>query len=158
MIPDLIPIKGSPWPVLPPGQHPANLDEIKARYATNRRRRELYEGLVIGALQLRAAGCPTIYLDGSFVTGKPKPGDFDACWEPNGINPTKLDLVFGDFTNGRKAQKTAFMGEFFPASVTETASGLAFVDFFQVDRFSGEAKGILMIELTNDPVLIRRSK
>ena len=80
MIPDLIPIKGSPWPVLPPGQHAADLDEVEARYATNRRRRELYEGLVIGALQLRAAGCPMIYLDGSFVTGKPKPGDFDACW------------------------------------------------------------------------------
>lgn len=158
MIPDFIHLKGSPWPVLPPGQHLADLCEVEGRYATNRRRRKLYEGLVIGAERLREAGCPVIYLDGSFVTGKPVPGDYDACWDPKGVDPNLLDPVFSDFNNGRAAQKAAFMGEFFPSSLMEGGSSLTFVQFFQVDRFTGESKGILTVPLAADPVLLGRLK
>ena len=30
-------------------------------------------------VNLRDAGCKTVYVDGSFVTDKERPGDFDAC-------------------------------------------------------------------------------
>lgn len=127
------------------------------RYATNQQRRRLFDGLIVGAARLKAAGCAAIYLDGSFVTGKPKPGDFDACWDPTGVDPAKLDPVFRDFSNGRAAQKAAFNGEFFPSSATEAASGKAFFEFFQVDRFSGGPKGILTIAIAEDTQLIGRS-
>lgn len=156
MIPPLIPLTGSPWNVLPPGVHSATLEEVEAVYATNRRRKELFEGLIIGALSLRSAGCGLIYLDGSYVTAKPKPGDFDACWDPTGVMQPLLDPVFGDFSNNRAAQKRVFGGEFFPSTITEARSKRAFLSFFQVDRHSGESKGILSISLKTDPALLRR--
>lgn len=155
MIPNLITLPGSPWQILPPGHHQANFEEVAIRYATNSRRRELFDGLIIAALNLRAAGCTEIYLDGSFVTNKPKPGDYDACFNTAGVNGASLDPVFRDFSNGRAAQKLKFKGEFFPSSASEGGSGRTFLDFFQNDRFTGQSKGILVVPLRNDPTLLR---
>jgi hypothetical protein len=51
----------------------------------------------------------------------------------------------------RAAQKTKFYGEFFPARLTEGGSGLAFLDFFQVDKNTGDSKGIVLLELRDLP-------
>lgn len=156
MIPALVPLPGSPWMVLPSGIHQAGLAEVEISFATTPWRRDLFGGLVNAAGRLRSAGCPTIYLDGSYVTGKPRPGDFDACWDPTGVDGSKLDPVFLDFKNGRSAQKAAFKGEFFPSSMMCTDVGQAFVDFFQLDRFTGKRKGIISVSLSADPVLSRK--
>ena len=97
--------------------------------------------------ELRKAGCRLVYLDGSFVTRKVHPGDFDACWDVQNVDDTKLDPVFWDFSRGRAAQKQRFLGELFPAQLPEGAAGRTFVDFFQVNKTSGEPKGILAIRL-----------
>ncbi len=89
----------------------------------------------------------TVYLDGSLVTRKERPGDFDACWNVQNVDDARLDPVFWDFSRGRAAQKQRFLGELFPALLLEGATGRAFVDFFQVNRMSGEPKGILAIRL-----------
>jgi hypothetical protein len=156
MIPALVTLTGSPWTVLPPGIHQAGLIEVETAFATTSWRRDLYGGLVKALGQLRSAGCLTIYLDGSYVTGKPRPRDFDACWDPNGVDGKKLDPVFLDFKNGRAAQKATFKGEFFPSSMTCADVGQTFVDFFQLDRFTGKRKGIISISLSADPVLSRK--
>ncbi len=96
---------------------------------------------------LRKAGCRLVYLDGSFVTTKPHPGDFDACWDIQHVDEDALDPVFWDFSQGRAAQKRRFLGEFFPAQLPEGATGRAFVEFFQVNKLTGEAKGIVAIRL-----------
>lgn len=153
MIPALISLPGSPWTVLPPGAHTASLEDVAAAFATNAWRRELFDGLVAASVKLRMAGCPTVYLDGSYVTGKPRPNDFDACWDPSGVDPVKLDPLFLEFANGRAAQKVAFRGEFFPSSMMCVDVGRTFVDFFQLDRFTGKQKGIIFISLSNDPLL-----
>jgi hypothetical protein len=156
MIPALVTLAGSPWTVLPPGIHQAGLMEVEAAFATTPWRHELYGGLVKALGQLRLAGCLTIYLDGSYVTGKPRPKDFDACWDPTGVDGQKLDPVFLDFKNGRAAQKAIFKGEFFPSSMTCADVGQTFVDFFQLDRFTGERKGIISISISADPILSRK--
>ena len=156
MIPPLVTLEGSPWTVLPPGVHRAGLDDVKIAYATNAWRRDLFGGLVDAAARLRSAGCSTIYLDGSYVTGKPRPEDFDACWDPIGVNHGKLHPVFFEFRNGRAAQKAAFKGEFFPSSMMCVDVSQAFVEFFQIDRFTGRKKGIIAISLSADPVLLRK--
>lgn len=156
MIPALVPLSGSPWTVLPLGIHTAGLADVAAAFATNVWRRQLFDGLVLASCRLRLAGCPTIYLDGSYVTGKPRPGDFDACWDPRGVDATKLDPVFLDFANGRAAQKAAFKGEFFPSSMMCADVGQTFVDFFQLDRFTGKQKGIISIPLSADPLLSKK--
>ena len=97
--------------------------------------------------ELRKAGCRLVYLDGSFVTRKEHPGDFDACWDVQNVDDARLDAVFWDFSRGRAAQKHRFLGELFPAQLPEGATGRAFVDFFQVNKMSGEPKGILAIRL-----------
>jgi len=153
MIPDLTSIPGSPWTVLPPGVHQAALAEVAAAFATNPWRRQLFDGLVAGSQKLHLAGCAMVYLDGSYVTGKPRPGDFDACWDPTGVELAKLDPVFLKFENGRAAQKAAFRGEFFPSSMMCADVGQTFVEFFQLDRFTGKQKGIISIPLSADPLL-----
>jgi hypothetical protein len=158
MIPDLISLPGSPWDVLPPGVHVATFAEVEVRFAYNERRRELLGGLVEASLSLVSAGCQRIILDGSYTTAKPIPTDYDACWDPTGMDFTKLDPVFGDFDNGRANQKARFGGEFFPSTMVESDSGRAFLDFFQVDRFTGEQKGVLSISINTDQTVARRMK
>ena len=97
---------------------------------------------------LRLAGCGTIYLDGSFVTAKAEPGDFDACWNIEGIHAELIAPIFFDFSDGRAAQKEQFGGEFFPAQLPEGGTGKNWLDFFQQDR-EGRPKGIVIIDLEN---------
>jgi hypothetical protein len=75
------------------------------------------------------------------------PADFDAYWDPAGVDFAQLDPVFDDFDNGRANQKARFGGEFFPSTLLEGGSGSVFEEFFQVDRFTGKKKGILAIAL-----------
>ena len=156
MIPELVEIKNAPWEVLPCGIHKATLAEVKKFFGTNPHRRELFEGLVRALIALHIAGCRTVYLDGSYVTGKPKPNDYDACWDPAGIDPKKLDPVFFDFDNLRANQKQIFFGEFFP-SIANGVPGQPILEFFQRERYTGAAKGILLIDLTSDPLLGKES-
>jgi hypothetical protein len=132
---------------LPPGLHFAAWPEIEERLAFNPRRRRLLAGFRDACELLRKAGCRLVYLDGSFVTAKECPGDFDACWDIQHVDDEDLDPVFWDFSRGRAAQKRRFLGEFFPAQLPEGATGRAFVEFFQVNTLTGAPKGILAIRL-----------
>ncbi len=145
MIPDLVGIGGL-WKVLPAGVHNATFDEVEARFATSEHRKRLFSGFKQAALVLRAAGCRRVFLDGSFITAKPLPGDFDVCWDSTGVDPTKLDPVLLDFSNARRKQKDRFKGEFFPANFLADGKH-RFLDFFQIDKDTGNAKGIICIEL-----------
>jgi hypothetical protein len=133
--------------LLPPGVHVATWDEIVIRYATNGQRRSLLRGLRRALEALRKAGCTTVYLDGSFVTTKDMPGDYDLCWGIAGVDVNALDPVLLVFDQGRRAMKAKYMGDLFPAEVPEGSSGRLFLDFFQIDKQTGKAKGILMIDL-----------
>lgn len=153
MIPDQIPLAGSPWPILPRGIHFATLAEVKARFASNPKRRDQFRGFVAALTNLRGAGCRRAFLDGSFVTAKPRPGDFDACWDPTGVNPDLLDPVLLSFENNRAAQKAKYLGELFPSTIPADRAGTIFIEFFQVDRFTGAPKGIVAIDLADEPML-----
>jgi hypothetical protein len=136
---------------LPPGVHDASWDEIVTRYATNTRRADLLDGLLDALHSLRAAGCTTAYLDGSFVTAKEHPGDFDGCWESSGVDPARLDGELLDFSDARAAQKARYGGELFPVEASAEPAGTTFLDYFQRDRESGEPKGIIAIALRDLP-------
>ncbi len=133
--------------LLPPGVHWANRDELIDRLGRNPWRRRLVIGLKAALENLKSAGCRTVYLNGSFVTSKDVPNDYDACWEENGVEPTALDPVLLTFDPGRATQKAKYMGELFPASIIAGAGGLSFLEFFQTDKDSGRPKGIIAINL-----------
>ena len=59
-----------------------------ASLATVRRAR-LMGGLLTACQNLAAAGCTELLLDGSFVTTKPLPGDYDGAWETAGVDPDR---------------------------------------------------------------------
>lgn len=153
MVPAFVDLAGSPWPVLPAGIHFATLSEVAARFASNPGRRAQFKGLVAALVNLRGAGCVRAFLDGSYVTAKPRPSDFDACWDPGGVNPAFLDPVLLTFDDHRAAQKAKYKGEFFPSTIPADAIGTIFIEFFQVDRFTGARKGIVAIDLMADPML-----
>jgi uncharacterized protein DUF6932 len=132
---------------LPPGIHRAEWAEIETRFALNPHRRRLLQGFREAILNLKGAGCKEVFLDGSYVTAKDTPGDYDSCWSVIGVNPNGLDPVFFDFDNKRAAQKARYQGEFFPAEMPEGASGKAFLEFFQIDKDTTKPKGIVGLNL-----------
>ena len=104
-------------------------------------------GLRAALDDLKRAGCRVVYLNGSFVTSKSVPNDYDACWEEDGVDPMALHPVLLTFDPGRAAQKAKYMGELFPASIIADTDGLSFFEFFQADRNTGRPKGIIAIDL-----------
>jgi hypothetical protein len=144
--------KGTPWNILPPGIHQSTLSELATAFAVNHKRRAQFRGLLEALTKLKYAGCKTVYIDGSYVTGKPEPSDFDTCWDPNGVDPHKLDPIFLDFSNNRHNQKLAFMGEFFPSTASADKAGRVFIDFFQIEKYTGSKKGIVEIDLAIEDI------
>ncbi len=92
-----------------------------------------------------------MYINGSFVTAKYDPGDFDACWEARNVDPPLLDLALIEFGNRRRAQKSKFGGELFPAGLPADTGGISFLDYFQLDKNTGAPKGIVAIDLEDLP-------
>ena len=132
--------------LLPPGVHEADWHEVASRYGYNDQRKFLLSGLKRALMNLKNAGCRAAYIDGSFVTSKIEPGDFDACWEEAGVDGSALDPVLLDFCNERLAQKVKYHGELFPASAPADPSGMSYLEFFQTTK-EGVRKGIVGIDL-----------
>jgi hypothetical protein len=132
---------------LPPGVHFCSWEEFNERFGYNRRRRTLIDGIEEVLTHLKAAGCRTAYLNGSFVTVKETPRDFDMCWDRDDTNieylrkNAPLILTFYDSA----AQKSRYGGEIYqsdePVNDSETS-----IEFFQTDRRYNR-KGIIGINL-----------
>jgi hypothetical protein len=150
MIPPLDPATG----LLPPGIPAASWDELATRFGQSAHRQALVAGLRRALDLLRAAGCSRVYIDGSFVTAKAAPGDFDACWQIEGVDfgylarhaPTLLHPF-----SMRERTRALFAGDLFPASLTADREGRAFLEFFQQDSLTNQRKGIVALDLESLP-------
>lgn len=149
MLPAFVELPGAPFAVLPPGIHWATMHEIKVRFAITPRRLWLWGGIEAVVAALRIAECQTMYLDGSYVTAKEEPEDFDGCWDPRGVAVSRLDPVLLDFSDGRKSQKAKYRGEMFIAT-TPGGIGGTFLDFFQTEEVTGARKGIVGLRLVTE--------
>lgn len=97
--------------------------------------------------ELKRAGCRKVWIDGSFVTAKENPGDFDGCYDLEGAALGILRrTVLLDFSDGCRAQKTTYGGEMFPYNFSANAAGTIFLHFFQRDM-DGRKKGIVGLNL-----------
>jgi len=142
VLPPLDPDSG----LLAAGVHEATWEEIVERFGWTERRRRQLDGLAEIIDMLSEAGCHRVWLNGSFVTAKDEPGDFDACWDPDGVDVDLLDPILVDLSaEGRRRQKERFGGELFP-NVVEAGSGLELADFFQNER-DGSRKGIVLLRI-----------
>jgi hypothetical protein len=131
---------------LPPGIYEATWDEVLEFFGRTAHRQELLAGLRDALRDLQAAGCRRAYLDGSFVTDKEPPSDFDLCWDEDHVDWTKLDPVLLDTRPPRLAQQARYRGDIFP-NVVERGSGQPFIDFFQNNKVTGGRKGIVAINV-----------
>jgi hypothetical protein len=134
---------------LPPGVHHAPWNEVAPRFSANGHRSRLLGGLLAALQNLAGAGCQSVLLDGSFVSQKELPDDYDGAWDTVGVDPYRLDPVLLDFSNGRAAMKSKYLGELFPATAA-AAPGVLYRDFFMKDR-SGVPKGVVQIDLGSLP-------
>jgi len=133
---------------LPEGIHFTTLEILIERFGYNPKRAWLVDGLKLLIATLKKANCPLIFIDGSFVTAKEIPGDYDLCWSLIDVIEQDLDPVLIDFTpTGRGKMEQKYRGDIFPAELPEGGSGKLFVDFFQTDKNTGEKKGIVAIEI-----------
>ncbi len=132
---------------LPVGVHQAGWSEFREKFGYNYDRRKLLQGMLSALKNLKKAGCSTAFIDGSFVTSKQKPNDYDGCWVETGVDLDVLDPVLKDFGPKRIAQKVKFSGELFP-TVMHNKPGQIMLDFFQVDR-DANPKGIIEINLVD---------
>ncbi|RUT08231.1 hypothetical protein DSM106972_013990 [Dulcicalothrix desertica PCC 7102] len=100
---------------LPPGVHFCEWDEFVDRFGYNDGRALLITGLQMAMEQLQAAGCRTIYLNGSFVTIKPDPVDFDACYDRETVDFNYLRMYAPRLLNfyDRAGQKPNTEARFF---------------------------------------------
>ena len=136
---------------MPVGVHEATWAELVDQFGTTVRRRKLLGGLLLALQNLRGAGCVRAWIDGSFVTEKAVPGDFDICWDPEGVDPARLDPIILDARPPRFAQRVKYGGDILPNPSGPDIT-YSFVDFFQVDKFTGNAKGIVLMHLRSLPI------
>jgi hypothetical protein len=132
---------------LPEGVHNMALGEFMHSFVWNGWRRLLCSGLARAIASLQVAGCRAVIVDGSFVTAKDMPGDWDAAFDPVGVDPAQLDPILIKHDDGRKAMRAKYLGDMFPwSAVACGASGSIYHQFFQKDR-AGQPKGIVELKL-----------
>lgn len=134
--------------LLPPGIHVATRDQLRARFGSEFVRAQFFAGVMRAADALAHAGCQRLWVDGSFVTNKVVPGDWDGCWDPAGVDPDLLDPTLYDFTaEGRSRMKSKYLADLFPSSFIEQRSTSTFLEYFQIDKTTGLAKGLIQLNL-----------
>ncbi len=127
---------------LPPGIHIAKMAELKKRFTCTTQRRALFRGLELLVSDLRGAGCRKLYIDGSFITNKPEPADYDACWEPTGVDAT-IKPILREMKAFALERKRVYGGDIF-CQIPNT--GTNYLAYFQKDRNERD-KGIILIYL-----------
>jgi hypothetical protein len=140
--------------VLPKGVWPTTWERFVDRFGYNPIRRRRIEGLQKLIRILRTAGCPVIFIDGSFVTKKPDPGDIDCCWYRSETIQRNLGqrnpLLLEGTPTARERQKILYSCEVFPHDAVERDSRLSFLNYFQKDK-RGKPKGIIVISTEEIP-------
>lgn len=135
---------------LPPGVYQVTLADIEARLTWNSTRRRLFRGLKRALVNLARAGVTRVLINGSFVTAKDRPKDIDGCWDaPPDVSWADLDPVLLLADPGPMQRKYG-IDFFLWGTLLLDAGGQAVEEFFQHDR-SGNAKGVLVIELGAEP-------
>ncbi len=134
---------------LPAGEHRAEWHEVAERFGWNDHRRQLLRGLHRLTSALRDLGCRLFLLDGSFVTEKDMPSDFDACCDYSGIPPK--DLYRLRLMDSKEVMKAEWSGEIYPFQEhVPSDCRYTFRAFFQSDR-DDMPKGVVSLDLGSVP-------
>lgn len=131
--------------LLPPGVHHTRLDEFKMKLGFNIYRQEMIrQGFLPVLKELRDKKVRCMFVDGSFVTENPLPGDVDAYV----LVPARPHPLFRFISERHKAWRTLYRVHCFPAIQNEDGFGSEeyWENFFCHQR-DESAKGIVALEL-----------
>ncbi|MBD3590885.1 hypothetical protein [Bacteroides sp. GM023] len=137
---------------LPEGIHTLSWDEFEDFFGFSPKRKELLDGLLQVIHILKNCGCEAIYIDGSFVTNKLEPDDWDACFKGSAeslkiLKKQEPCLLLTDDHKLRETQKQKFKGELFLYSLY-AGLNISYLDFFQgIKGAKKKKKGIIKINL-----------
>ena len=125
-------------------------EEFKELFGYNEKRRWLLEGMELAISDFKKIGCKAFYADGSLVTSKEEPGDYDICWDDTGMELLKAwqkcPELFDIGRNGQKI-KDRYRGDVVPANnCPDPDSGINFVAYFMKDQ-EDRKKGIIRVEI-----------
>jgi hypothetical protein len=121
-------------------------DDFHAFFSFSPRRKKLLERLKTVIDILQNVGCSAIYIDGSFVTNKVEPNDWDACYMCSLDNRKKLEQKFPLYN--RKLQKLLYSGDLFYAYDFADEKDTAYLGYFQkIKGRNPKKKGIIKINL-----------
>jgi hypothetical protein len=134
---------------LPPGEYKATWDEFVARFGTTAQRQRLLPGLRAALDALAEAGCRRVWVNGSFVTAKDNPADFDLCWDRAGVHHWALDPVLLDLSDHRAAQHAKYGGALWSADLVVESSNTILADFQRDYRNHDRAKGIIVLSIAD---------
>lgn len=84
------------------------------------------------------------------MTAKETPGDYDGCWEAEGIDLHRLAReapLLWDDVRGRPNQKRAFGGDLFATRADGDSFDRRILDDFQRDPGTRAPKGIIVLDL-----------
>lgn len=133
--------------LLPAGIHDATWQDFETRFGTTEHRNDLIVHLRMLIDHLHKVGCKRIYIDGSFVTNKAVPNDYDACWDIEGVKIEKLDPVLLQFDEaGKDEMQRKYKGDIRLAKCQPVERDCTYLKFFQIDR-NGNAKGIVALDI-----------
>lgn len=149
-IPSLDPDTG----YLPEGVHKGTFEDIEQRFGTNYRRKKLVGGLKFVVERLTSHGVSTIWIAGSFVTSKERPGDVDVIYDSP---PSSDPMTWGVLSPVRRQELKHHQGVDLwkhPASQpskTNPMKIVPLVEWMSTDR-DGLPKGVveLVKEVEND--------
>ena len=114
-------------------------------------------GLPMAIEAFWAAGIEEVYIDGSFCTSKPDPGDIDGYWvEPDAEIYERIDPYWIDFTLVSVPQSGKLKWrvwvehglEFFIHPAMGAAPDVGFPEFFRSDR-DGRPRGVIRLMKAN---------
>jgi hypothetical protein len=137
MIPRFVNQIGHSDQVLPSGLHFVSLREFRDVFAFNRKRLWLFDGL-------KAACCARIFIGGSYVTSKPDPGDYDACWDPVGVGADLEPVLYDE--NMLLERRERYRGDLLIGGCDPGPSGQWF-RYLSKDKTTGEERGMVGIKL-----------
>lgn len=129
---------------LPEGVHDATVEEVRARFAYNPTRQKLFDAFLEVLEILQSCKSPEVHLDGSFITTKEEPSDYDMCWESTGVEPTD---ELREFLELREQRKERYLGDIF-LRIPQPPYFYDHVEHWQSDsRQDDVVKGIIRINL-----------
>jgi hypothetical protein len=135
---------------LKPGQHNATWAEVVSVFGKTPWRQRLLPGLEKLCRHLRDAGATKVWLDGSFTTSDPLPGDYDLCYSAKDVDQAKLDPCI--VNRRRDEMKDAYFGEAYADDRPSAFPGAKTVlDLFQLIKYTTTPKGIVVLDLGTLP-------